>query len=286
MKYKDKIFGFYELVRADKPIGTLLLLWPTLSAFLVLTEGNPDLLLITLFVLGTLLMRSAGCIINDYFDMEFDGSVDRTKNRPLVTGLIKPSEALVLFFLLIMASCCLLIWMNWLTIKVAALGLGLAIFYPLTKRFFAIPQLFLGLAFSWGIIMVSAAELNQINHISLVLFISCFFWILAYDTAYAMSDKEDDMKVGLRSSALTFGNRVVHFFISFHLIALSIWSWLGYQLNLHPLFFLSSLSWAFLIIYQYKLISNYDRHRCFLAFKNNNWVGFSLFIGSWLGTSL
>jgi len=286
MKYKDKIFGFYELIRADKPIGTLLLLWPTLSAFLVLTEGNPDLLLITLFVLGTLLMRSAGCIINDYFDMEFDGSVDRTKNRPLVTGLIKPSEALVLFFLLIMASCCLLIWMNWLTIKVAALGLGLAIFYPLTKRFFAIPQLFLGLAFSWGIIMVSAAELNQINHISLVLFISCFFWILAYDTAYAMSDKEDDMKVGLRSSALTFGNRVVHFFISFHLIALSIWSWLGYQLNLHPLFFLSSLSWAFLIIYQYKLISNYDRHRCFLAFKNNNWVGFSLFIGSWLGTSL
>ena len=286
MKYKDKIFGFYELVRADKPIGTLLLLWPTLSAFLVLTEGNPDILLITLFVLGTLLMRSAGCIINDYFDMEFDGSVDRTKNRPLVTGVIKPSEALVLFFILIMASCCLLIWMNWLTIKVAALGLGLAIFYPLTKRFFAIPQLFLGLAFSWGIIMVSAAELNQINPISLVLFISCFFWILAYDTAYAMSDKEDDVKVGLRSSALTFGNRVVHFFISFHLIALGVWSWLGYQLNLHPLFFLSSLSWAFLIIYQYKLISNYDRHRCFLAFKNNNWVGFSLFIGSWLGTSL
>ena len=286
MKYKDKIFGFYELIRADKPIGTLLLLWPTLSAFLVLTEGNPDLLLITLFVLGTLLMRSAGCIINDYFDMEFDGSVDRTKNRPLVTGVIKPSEALVLFFLLIMASCSLLIWMNWLTIKVAALGLGLAIFYPLTKRFFAIPQLFLGLAFSWGIIMVSAAELNQINLISLVLFISCFFWILAYDTAYAMSDKEDDVKVGLRSSALTFGNRVVHFFISFHLIALGVWSWLGYQLNLHPLFFLSSLSWAFLIIYQYKLIRDYDRYRCFLAFKNNNWVGFSLFIGSCLGTSL
>ena len=286
MKYKDKIFGFYELIRADKPIGTLLLLWPTLSAFLVLTEGNPDLLLITLFVLGTLLMRSAGCIINDYFDMEFDGSVDRTKNRPLVTGVIKPSEALVLFFLLIMASCCLLIWMNWLTIKVAALGLVLAIFYPLTKRFFAIPQLFLGLAFSWGIIMVSAAELNQINRISLVLFASCFFWILAYDTAYAMSDKEDDIKVGLKSSALTFGNKVVHFFISSHLIALGVWSWLGYQLNLHPLFFLSSLSWVFLIIYQYKLIRDYDRDRCFLAFKNNNWVGLSLFVGSWLGTSL
>ena len=286
MKYKEKILGFYKLIRADKPVGTLLLLWPTLSAFIVLTKGSPDLFLMSLFVLGTFLMRSAGCVINDYFDMEFDGSVDRTKTRPLVTGVIKPSEALILFFLLIIISCCLLIWMNWLTIKVATLGLGLAIFYPLTKRFFAIPQLFLGLAFSWGIIMVSAAELNQINPISLVLFISCFFWILAYDTAYAMSDKEDDVKVGLRSSALTFGNRVVHFFISFHLIALGVWSWLGYQLNLHPLFFLSSLSWAFLIIYQYKLIRDYDRHRCFLAFKNNNWVGFSLFIGSWLGTSL
>ena len=286
MVYKDKILGFYELIRADKPIGTLLLLWPTLSAFLVLTKGKPDLLLMVLFALGTLLMRSAGCVINDYFDMEFDGSVDRTKNRPLVTGVIKPSEALLLFSLLIMISCCLLIFMNWLTIKVAALGLALAIFYPLTKRFFAVPQLFLGLAFSWGIVMVSAAELNQINYTSLVLFVSCFFWILAYDTAYAMSDKEDDLKVGLRSSALTFGNKVVHFFISFHLIALAVWSWLVYELNLHPLFFLSSLSWAFLIIYQYKLIRNYDRHRCFLAFKNNNWVGFSLFIGSWLGTSL
>ena len=286
MKYKNKILGFLELIRADKPIGSLLLLWPTLSAFIVLTEGKPDLFLVALFVSGTLLMRSAGCVINDYFDMEFDGSVDRTKTRPLVTGVIKPSEALILFFLLVIISCCLLIWMNWLTIKVAALGLVLAIFYPLTKRFFAIPQLFLGLAFSWGIIMVSAAELNQINHISLVLFVSCFFWILAYDTAYAMSDKEDDIKVGLKSSALTFGNKVVHFFISFHLIALGVWSWLCYQLNLHPLFFLSSLSWTFLIIYQYKLIRDYDRHRCFLAFKNNNWVGFSLFIGSWLGTSL
>ena len=286
MKYKNKILGFYELIRADKPIGTLLLLWPTLSAFLILTEGSPDWFLIALFILGTLLMRSAGCVINDYFDMEFDGSVDRTKNRPLVTGIIKPSEALLLFTLLIMISCCLLIWMNLLTIKVAALGLALAIFYPLTKRFFAVPQLFLGLAFSWGIIMVSAAELNQITSTSLVLFVSCFFWILAYDTAYAMSDKEDDLKVGLRSSALTFGNKVLHFFISFHLIALCVWSWLGYELNLHPLFFLSSLSWVVLIIYQYKLICNYDRHRCFLAFKNNNWVGFSLFIGSCLGTSL
>ena len=286
MKHKDKALGFYKLIRADKPIGTLLLLWPTLSAFIVLTESEPNLFLMSLFVFGTFLMRSAGCVINDYFDMEFDGSVDRTKNRPLVTGVVKPSEALILFCFLILISCCLLIWMNWLTIKVAAFGLALAIFYPLTKRFFAIPQLFLGLAFSWGILMVSAAELNKINYISLILFASCFFWILAYDTAYAMSDKEDDLKAGLRSSALTFGNKVVHFFISFHLISLGIWSWLGYELKMHPLFYLSSLSWLVLIIYQYDLIRNYDRHQCFLAFKNNNWIGFSLLIGSLLGTSL
>tara|TARA_Y100001970_G_scaffold277521_1_gene381867 strand:+ start:62 stop:922 length:861 start_codon:yes stop_codon:yes gene_type:complete len=286
MNYKNKILGFYELIRADKPIGTLLLLWPTLSAFVVLTNGNPNLFLISLFVLGTFLMRSAGCVINDYFDMEFDGSVDRTKNRPLVTGIIQPYEALILFLFLISISCSLLIWMNFLAVKVAVFGLALATFYPLTKRFFAIPQLFLGLAFSWGILMVSAAELNEINGSSLFLFASCFFWILAYDTAYAMSDKEDDVKVGLHSSAITFGKKVVYFFILFHLISLSIWSWLGYELNLHPLFYLSSVSWLALIFYQYLLIRNYDRDNCLLAFKNNNWVGFSLLVGSMLGTSL
>mgnify|MGYP003310061795 FL=1 len=262
MKLKDKILGFYELIRADKPIGTLLLLWPTLSAFIVLTKGNPNLFLLSLFVLGTFLMRSAGCVINDYFDKEFDGSVDRTKNRPLVTGIIKPSEALILFFCLILISSSLLIWMNLLTLKVAIFGLVLATFNPLTKRFFAIPQLFLGLAFSWGILMVSAAELNQISANSLALFASCFFWILAYDTAYAMSDKEDDIKVGLRSSAIAFGRKVVYFFITFHLISLSIWSWLGYELNMHPSFYLSSASWLLLIFYQYRLIQNYDRDKC------------------------
>ena len=286
MKLKDKILGFYELIRADKPIGTLLLLWPTLSAFIVLTKGNPNLFLLLLFVLGTFLMRSAGCVINDYFDKEFDGSVDRTKNRPLVTGIIKPNEALILFFCLILISSSLLIWMNLLTLKVAIFGLVLATFYPLTKRFFVIPQIFLGLAFSWGVLMVSAAELNQISAYSLALFASCFFWILAYDTAYAMSDKEDDIKVGLNSSAITFGRKVVYFFITFHLISLSIWSWLGYELNMHPSFYLSSLSWLLLIFYQYQLIRNYDRDRCLLAFKNNNWVGCALLVGSVLGTSL
>ena len=286
MKHTDKILGFFKLTRVDKPVGTLLLLWPTLSAFIVLTQGSPNYFLLSLFVLGTFLMRSAGCVINDYFDMEFDGSVQRTKDRPLVTGIVKPSEALILFFFLIFLSGLLLNWMNWLTIKVAAFGLVLATFYPLTKRFFAIPQFFLGLAFSWGILMVSAAELNRINYISIILFASCFFWILAYDTAYAMSDKEDDLKIGLRSSALTFGDKVVHFFICFQILSLAIWASLGYILKMHPAFYISSALWLFLITYQYNLIKSYDRQDCFLAFKNNNWVGVSLLTGSILGTSL
>ena len=190
-------------------------------------------------------MRSAGCVINDYFDMEFDGSVQRTKDRPLVTGIVKPSEALILFFFLIFLSGLLLNWMNWLTIKVAAFGLVLATFYPLTKRFFAIPQFFLGLAFSWGILMVSAAELNRINYISIILFASCF-----------------------------------------QILSLAIWSSLGYILNMHPAFYISSALWLYLITYQYNLIKSYDRQSCFLAFKNNNWVGVSLLTGSILGTSL
>ena len=286
MKHTDKILGFFKLIRIDKPVGTLLLLWPTLSAFIVLTQGSPNYFLLSLFVLGTFLMRSAGCVINDYFDMEFDGSVQRTKDRPLVTGIVKPSEALILFFFLIFLSGLLLNWMNWLTIKVAAFGLVLATFYPLTKRFFTIPQFFLGLAFSWGILMVSAAELNRINYISIILFASCFFWILAYDTAYAMGDKEDDLKIGLRSSALTFGDKVVHFFICFQILSLAIWSSLGYILNMHPAFYISSALWLYLITYQYNLIKSYDRQSCFLAFKNNNWVGVSLLTGSILGTSL
>ena len=175
---KKKFLSLIRLMRADKPIGTALLLWPTLSAFFILTDGNPDLFLIVLFIFGTFLMRSAGCVINDYFDRNFDGKVERTKDRPLVTGLVSPKEALILFTILLFLSASLLLWMNIFTLYIALIGLGLAVIYPLSKRFFSIPQLFLGLAFSWGIMMVSAAEINTINHISLLLFSSCFFWII------------------------------------------------------------------------------------------------------------
>ena len=208
-------------MRADKPIGTALLLWPTLSAFFILTNGNPNLLLIFLFMLGTFLMRSAGCVINDYFDRDFDGKVERTKNRPMITGEIRPVEALSLFTLLVLLSASLLFFMNLLTTYMAMVGLALATIYPLSKRFFSVPQIFLGLAFSWGIIMVSAAETNNISNISLLLFFSCFFWIIAYDTAYALCDKQDDLNLGINSSAITFGSIVVPlFFVLFIVVVL------------------------------------------------------------------
>ena len=200
MLQREKYFSLFKLMRADKPIGTVLLLWPTLTAFFILTNGNPDFVLVVLFIIGTFLMRSAGCVINDYFDKDFDGKVDRTKDRPIVTGEVSPKEALILFAVLVLSSTSLLLWMNPFTFYIAVIGFALATIYPLSKRFFSVPQVFLGLAFSWGIMMVSAAELNEINTTSLLLFGSCFFWIIAYDTAYALCDKDDDLNLGINSS--------------------------------------------------------------------------------------
>ena len=283
---KKKFLSLIKLMRADKPIGTALLLWPTLSAFFILTNGNPDLFLMVLFVLGTFLMRSAGCVINDYFDRNFDGEVERTKDRPLVTGLVSPNEALILFTVLLFLSASLLIWMNIFTLYIGLIGLGLAVIYPLSKRFFSIPQLFLGLAFSWGIMMVSAAEINTINHISLLLFSSCFFWIIAYDTAYALCDKDDDLNLGINSSAITFGGNVTLFFFCSHLISLLIMISVAYLEDFHFSFYIFSLISILLFIYQCFLIKEQKSTDCLKAFKNNNWLGMTIFLGSVLGVSL
>ena len=273
-------------MRADKPIGTALLLWPTLSSFFILTNGNPDQFLMFLFILGTFLMRSAGCVINDYFDKDFDVSVTRTKNRPLVTGAVSKREALILFFVLITISATLLFWMNLLTFYMSLVGLVLATIYPLSKRFFSIPQVFLGLAFSWGIIMVSSAEINEVTGIALLLFTSCFFWILAYDTAYALCDKADDLGIGINSSAIIFGDKVIFFFYSFHLISLMILLAVAYQLNFHISFYLFASISLFLATYQVFLIKEEDTEKCLKAFKNNNWLGLAILIGSITGVSL
>ena len=283
---KEKILAFFRLMRADKPIGTVLLLWPTMSAFFILTDGNPDLFLMLLFILGTFLMRSAGCVINDYFDRDIDGNVERTRNRPLPTGQVKPIEALVLFAFLISIAASLLIWMNPFTFQVALIGLVLAIIYPLSKRFLSIPQLFLGLAFSWGVMMVSAAETNQISSIGLLLFSSCFFWIIAYDTAYALCDKEDDLDLGINSSAIFFGKNVVTYFLLLHTVSLLILIFVAYSLKLHSVYYVFTFVALTLACYQAYLIKDGDSTNCLKAFKNNNWLGLSILMGSFFGVTL
>lgn len=286
MNSKTKLSSFLRLMRADKPIGSALLLWPTLMSFYLLTDGNPNYFLMSLFIIGTILMRSAGCVINDFFDRDFDGNVERTKERPIAAGEISPNEALLLFFFLVLCSACLLLFMNLLTFLMALLGLGLATFYPISKRFFPIPQVFLGLAFSWGIIMVSSAQLGEINILSLALFLSCFFWIIAYDTAYALCDKKDDLDLGIHSSAITFGKNVTAFFFLLHFLSITILIFIAYIKNFHiSFYFFASISSA-LVIYQCFLIKDQDSTNCLKAFKNNNLVGLSFLCGSILGVTL
>ena len=286
MNSKTKLSSFLRLMRADKPIGSALLLWPTLMSFYLLTDGNPNYFLMSLFIIGTILMRSAGCVINDFFDRDFDGNVERTKERPIAAGEISPNEALLLFFFLVLCSACLLLFMNFLTFLMALLGLGLATFYPISKRFFPIPQVFLGLAFSWGIIMVSSAQLGEINILSLALFLSCFFWIIAYDTAYALCDKKDDLDLGIHSSAITFGKNVTAFFFLLHFLSITILIFIAYLKNFHiSFYFFASISSA-MVIYQCFLIKDQDSTNCLKAFKNNNLVGLSFLCGSILGVTL
>ena len=286
MNSKTKLSSFLRLMRADKPIGSALLLWPTLMSFYLLTDGNPNYFLMSLFIIGSILMRSAGCVINDFFDRDFDGNVERTKERPIAAGEISPNEALLLFFFLVLCSACLLLFMNLLTFLMALLGLGLATFYPISKRFFPIPQVFLGLAFSWGIIMVSSAQLGEINILSLALFLSCFFWIIAYDTAYALCDKKDDLDLGIHSSAITFGKNVTAFFFLLHFLSITILIFIAYLKNFHiSFYFFASISSA-MVIYQCFLIKDQDSTNCLKAFKNNNLVGLSFLCGSILGVTL
>ena len=286
MNSKTKLSSFLRLMRADKPIGSALLLWPPLMSFYLLTDGNPNYFLMSLFIIGTILMRSAGCVINDFFDRDFDGNVERTKERPIAAGEISPNEALLLFFFLVLCSACLLLFMNLLTFLMALLGLGLATFYPISKRFFPIPQVFLGLAFSWGIIMVSSAQLGEINILSLALFLSCFFWIIAYDTAYALCDKKDDLDLGIHSSAITFGKNVTAFFFLLHFLSITILIFIAYLKNFHiSFYFFASISSA-MVIYQCFLIKDQDSTNCLKAFKNNNLVGLSFLCGSILGVTL
>ena len=279
----DRIVAYAHLIRLDKPIGTLLLLWPTLWALWLASGGFPEWHLLIIFTLGTFLMRSAGCAINDYADQDFDRHVLRTKDRPITSGKISGKEALMVAGALALVAFLLIQPLNALTKELSFFALAVAILYPFTKRFFAIPQAILGIAFGFGIPMAYAAVLDFIPLEAWVLFIGNIFWAIAYDTAYAMVDRDDDLRLGLRTSAITFGRfDVIAIAVSYGVLFLSQ-VWVAQLANISNYFWLGWCLALACAVYHLKLVSTRKREECFKAFRHNNWLGGFLFLGILLG---
>ncbi|ANO33984.1 4-hydroxybenzoate octaprenyltransferase [Vibrio breoganii] len=275
----SKIRAYYLLMRMDRPIGSLLLLWPTLWALVMASEGRPQWTVLIVFCLGVFLMRSAGCVINDFADRELDGHVERTQFRPIPSGLVSAKEALALFGVLSLISFALVLTMNTLTIQLSFVGVALAALYPFMKRFTHLPQLVLGMAFSWAIPMAWAAESGHIAPLAWLLFVINMLWTIAYDTQYAMVDRDDDLKIGIKSTAILFGRfdkLIVGILQAITIILLLI---VGENAALGPAFYWGVLVAAGLFVYQQWLIKTRDRALCFQAFLNNNYVGMVITIG-------
>ena len=283
---RDRFIAYVYLIRLDKPIGTLLLLWPTLWALWLASSGFPEWHLLIIFTLGTFLMRSAGCAMNDYADQDFDRHVLRTKDRPITSGKISGKEALAVAASLALAAFLLIQPLNDLTKKLSFFALALAIIYPFTKRFFAIPQAVLGIAFGFGIPMGYAAVLGFIPLEAWILFIGNIFWAIAYDTAYAMVDRDDDVRLGLRTSAITFGRfDVLAIAVSYGILFLSQ-AWVAQLANLSNYFWVGWCLALACAVYHLKLVATRQRDNCFKAFRHNNWLGGFLFLGIVLGLVL
>ena len=275
----SKFQATLQLMRIDRPIGTLLLLWPTLWALWLASEGLPSLQLLLIFTAGTFLMRSAGCIINDFADRRVDGAVARTANRPLVVGVITSREALFVFLALSAVAFALVLLTNLLTIQLSVVGMVLAIAYPFMKRFTHMPQLVLGLAFSWGIPMAFAATLNTLPTALWSLLLANLLWTVVYDTKYAMVDRDDGLLVGIKSTAILFGNADRLIIAALQLACLAALVWSGLLFHLQWPYYLSLVVVAILFGYHLYLIRSQDPAACFKAFKHNNWVGMTIFLG-------
>ncbi|SDQ90022.1 4-hydroxybenzoate octaprenyltransferase [Paraburkholderia tuberum] len=270
---------YLRLVRMDKPIGSLLLLWPTLNALWIASGGHPSWQLLVIFTLGTVLMRSAGCAINDYADRDFDRHVKRTENRPITSGKINAWEAVVLATVLSLVAFLLIQPLNALTKELSVVALFVAGTYPFVKRFFAIPQAYLGIAFGFGIPMAFAAVQDHVPLLAWLMLVANIFWAVAYDTEYAMVDRDDDIKIGIRTSALTFGRFDVAAVMLCYAVTLGIYVGIGVTLGFGPLYW---IGWAVAVgcaIYHYTLIRHRERMPCFAAFRHNNWLGGALFAG-------
>jgi len=286
MNLQERLISYGYLIRLDKPIGTVLLLWPTLWALWLASSGTPDLSILLIFALGTFLMRSAGCAMNDYADRDFDRHVKRTQGRPVTSGKISGKEAVAVAGILAFIAFLLIQPLNMFTKQLSVFALLVAFIYPFTKRFFAMPQAVLGIAFGFGIPMAYAAILDFIPLEAWFLFIGNIFWAIAYDTAYAMVDRDDDLRLGLRTSAITFGRYdVVAIAISYGILFLSQ-LWVAQLASLNNYFLLGWFPALACAIYHVKLVSTRKRENCFKAFRHNNWLGGFLFLGIVLGLKL
>lgn len=279
--YKKAVL-YAQLIRLDKPIGILLLLWPTLIALWIAAEGWPDPLVLFVFVMGVILMRSAGCAINDYADRDVDSKVERTKNRPLAAGKISKREALYVFATLSVTAFGLVLLMNKLTILMSLVGIALAVSYPFMKRYHYLPQVHLGAAFGWAAPMAYTAQANEITTLTWLIFLATILWATAYDTMYAMVDYDDDIKIGVKSTAILFGDQdkliigLIQALLIFNLLLI------GQRAELGTFYYLGVAAASCFAIYQQYLIKDRKRELCFKAFLNNNWFGLVLFSGVFL----
>jgi 4-hydroxybenzoate polyprenyltransferase len=278
-EFKQRIDLYEKLMRLDKPIGILLLLWPTLWGLWLATNGTPNALLLWIFCLGTVLMRSAGCVINDYADRDFDRHVARTKDRPLATGQVSRKEALCLAAGLTITASFLVLPLNKLVWGLAVVAAFLAASYPFTKRFLAIPQAYLGVAFGFGIPMGFAAVQGDVPQLAWLLLIANVFWAIAYDTEYAMVDREDDLKIGIRTSAITFGRFDVAAVMVSYMLTLLTLAFIGRAMSFGWAFFCGIAVAAVITAYHYTLIRHREPAACFRAFRHNSWFGAAIFLG-------
>ena len=275
----NKLALYFRLIRLDKPIGTVLLLWPTLCALWLAQQGVPDWRLLLIFTLGTFLMRSAGCAINDYADQDIDKFVKRTAERPITSGRISGKEALAVAGVLTVLAFCLILPLNALTKQLSVAAVIIAGTYPYFKRFFAIPQAYLGIAFGFGIPMGFAAITDSVPPVAWLLLVGNVFWAVAYDTEYAMVDRDDDLKIGIKTSAITFGRYDVAIIMLCYAVFLLLWLACGWYLGLRYWYVAGLLVAAGCAIYHYTLIRARERMPCFAAFRHNNWLGAAVFAG-------
>ncbi len=279
MTITERLYQYWLLGRFDKPIGIFILLWPALWALWVASAGQPDLKVLLVICSGVVLMRAAGCVINDYADRDFDPHVERTKQRPIAAGKVSPKEALILFVSLCLIAFVLVLQLNFMTIMLSFVAAFLAGSYPFMKRYTHLPQAYLGIAFGFAVPMAFSAQTNSIPMVAWIMYLAVMLWALVYDTMYAMVDKDDDLKIGVKSTAILFGDKDREIMAVLQLIIIGLLVWIGLLQQL-GVFYYAGVSVAFgLSVYQQKLIFHREKALCFKAFLNSNYFGLAVFIG-------